>query len=47
VDLPVVGRVIEGDFRPHQVRTFRVPLDPEAEIVEVDLLEWPLDGGPR
>ncbi|MFK4791772.1 alpha-mannosidase [Microbacterium sp. ZW T5_56] len=47
IELPLVGRTIEGSFRPHQVRTFRVPLDPEAEIVEVDLLEWPLDGGPR
>jgi hypothetical protein len=28
------------------VRTFRVPLDPAAEIVEVDLLEWPLGEQP-
>jgi hypothetical protein len=45
-----VGRTIEGRFRPHQVRTFRVPLgsDPDggADIVEVDLLEWPLDEQP-
>lgn len=47
VELPLVGRTITESFRPHQVRTFRVPLDPEAEIVEVDLLEWPLDDGPR
>jgi alpha-mannosidase len=42
IELPLAGRVIAGDFRPHQVRTFRVPRDPDAEIVEVDLLEWPL-----
>ncbi|WP_433675311.1 alpha-mannosidase [Microbacterium gorillae] len=47
VELPLVGRTITESFRPHQVRTFRVPLDPEAAIVEVDLLEWPLDDGPR
>ncbi len=46
LELPFVGRVIESEFRPHQVRTFRVPLDPEGEIVEVDLLEWPLGEQP-
>lgn len=46
IDLPFVGRTIEGEFRPHQVRTFRVPLDPDADIVEVDLLEWPLGESP-
>ncbi|WP_309127245.1 glycoside hydrolase family 38 C-terminal domain-containing protein [Microbacterium sp.] len=46
IAIPVAGRTLEADFRPHQVRTFRVPLDPQEEIVEVDLLEWPLDGGP-
>jgi len=46
IDLPLVGRTIEGEFRPHEVRTFRVPLDPAGEIVEVDLLEWPLGEQP-
>ncbi|KAA9149178.1 alpha-mannosidase [Microbacterium lushaniae] len=46
IALPIVDRVIEGEFRPHQVRTFRIPLDPAAAIVEVDLLEWPLDEEP-
>ncbi|HWS51513.1 MAG TPA: alpha-mannosidase, partial [Microbacterium sp.] len=46
LELPFVGRVIESEFRPHQVRTFRVPLDPAGEIVEVDLLEWPLGEQP-
>jgi alpha-mannosidase len=44
--LPFVERVIEPDFGPHQIRTFRVPRDPAAPIVEVDLLEWPVDGDP-
>ncbi len=46
IGLPLVGRTIEGEFQPHQVRTFRVPLDPAADIVEVDLLEWPLGEQP-
>ncbi|WP_240747135.1 alpha-mannosidase [Microbacterium sp. K24] len=46
IDLPLLDRTIEGGFRAHQVRTFRVPLDPDADIVEVDLLEWPLGEAP-
>ncbi|RIQ18876.1 alpha-mannosidase [Jiangella rhizosphaerae] len=42
--LPLVDRVVEADFGPHQIRTFRVPRDPRQPIVEVDLLEWPVDG---
>lgn len=47
LELPVIGRTIEADFGAYQVRTFRVPIDPAGEIVEVDLLEWPLDGPPE
>ncbi|QIG40042.1 alpha-mannosidase [Microbacterium sp. 4R-513] len=47
LSLPIVDREIAADFRPHQVRTFRVPLDPSAEVVEVDLLEWPLGEEPE
>ena len=46
LELPFVDRTIEGEFRPHQVRTFRVPLDADAAVVEVDLLEWPLGEPP-
>lgn len=46
IEIPAVGRTVEREFAPHQVRTFRVPVAPDAEIVEVDLLEWPMDGGP-
>lgn len=47
IDLPVVGRTIEAEFGPNQVRSFRVPRDPEEPVVDVDLLEWPLDDSPR
>jgi alpha-mannosidase len=45
LQLPLVGRTITADFGASQVRTFRVPLDPDAEIVEVDLVERPLQPG--
>ncbi|RLK25254.1 alpha-mannosidase [Micromonospora sp. M71_S20] len=41
IDLPVLGRVIEADFGPSQLRTFRVPVDGGA-VREVDLIEWDL-----
>ncbi|NED99321.1 alpha-mannosidase [Phytoactinopolyspora halotolerans] len=40
--LPVLGRVIDAEFGPSQIRTFRVPRDPSAPAIEVDLLEWDL-----
>jgi alpha-mannosidase len=42
IHLPVVDRVLEEQFAPHQIRTFRVPADPSLPVVEVDLVEWPL-----
>jgi alpha-mannosidase len=42
LDLPLLGRSIEAHFGPYQLRTFRVPRT--GEVVEVDLLELPLDG---
>jgi alpha-mannosidase len=38
----VGDRVIEEDFGPSQIRTFVVPADPAAPLVEVDLVERPL-----
>lgn len=38
LELPVAGRVIEADFGPSQIRTFRVPLG-EGAVHEVDLIE--------
>lgn len=46
IELPMLGRVIEADFGPSQIRTFRVPVD-EGDIREVDLVEWDLVGGAR
>jgi alpha-mannosidase len=46
IELPIAGRVIEEDFGPYQLRTFRIPRDPDAPMSEVDLIEWPLDGPP-
>ena len=42
IELGVVDRVLEEEFGPHQLRTFRVPRDPSQPVVEVDLLERPL-----
>ncbi|MBW7457404.1 alpha-mannosidase [Paenibacillus sepulcri] len=40
VSLPKWGRTIRASFRPSEIKTFRIPLDPEAAIVETNLLEW-------
>jgi Alpha-mannosidase len=40
IDLPLVGRTLEVDFGPYQVRTYRVPRS--GEPVELDLLELPV-----
>ncbi len=42
IDLPVAGRTVEAEFGPYQLRTFVVPTDPDAPVVEVDLVERPL-----
>src|SRR3712207_9375305 len=39
IALPLLGRVIEADFGPSQIRTFRVPRG-GGDVVEVDLIEW-------
>jgi alpha-mannosidase len=43
IDLPLVGRTLDLDFGPSQIRTFRVPKDPAAAAVEVNLVEWPIE----
>jgi alpha-mannosidase len=40
--ITVAGRTIEEDFGPSQIRTFVVPADPDAPLVETDLVERPL-----
>jgi alpha-mannosidase len=42
IDLPLLGRRIETAFGAHQIKTFRVPADPELPAVETDLLERPI-----
>ena len=46
LELPVAGRVIDADFGPSQIRTFRVPLDGSA-VAEVDLIERDLPSPSR
>jgi alpha-mannosidase len=43
VRLAFAGRDFTAELRPHQVVTFRVPDDPAADVVPVDLCEW-VDG---
>jgi alpha-mannosidase len=45
IDLPLVGRRIETGFGAHQIRTFRVPVDPGRPVVVTDLLERPAESG--
>ncbi|MFJ8886748.1 alpha-mannosidase [Streptomyces sp. NPDC102402] len=44
VALPMLGerRSVEAEFGAHEIKTFRVPRDPAAPVVETDLLERPL-----
>ena len=35
-------RTVHAEFSPYQLRTFRVPVDPESPVVELDLIERPL-----
>jgi alpha-mannosidase len=39
-ELPLVGRTIEADFAPHEIKTFRVPRTADEPVAEVNLLEW-------
>jgi alpha-mannosidase len=40
--IAVAGRLIEEHFGPSQIRTFVIPSDPNAPVVETDLIERPL-----
>ena len=40
IELPLLDRVVDTDFGPHEIKTFRVPRDPGDPIAEVNLLEW-------
>jgi alpha-mannosidase len=40
IHLPKFGRVIEASFAPCEIKTFRVPADPDLPVIETNLLEW-------
>jgi alpha-mannosidase len=42
LELTLLERTIAARFAPGEVKTFRVPRDPQAPVVEADLLERPL-----
>lgn len=45
IAVPMLGRRLAAEFGPHQIRTFRVPLD-GGPARETDLIEWDLQEGP-
>jgi alpha-mannosidase len=40
IELPLVERRIDAEFGAHEIKTFRVPRDPETPVAETSLLEW-------
>jgi alpha-mannosidase len=36
----VLGRTIDAEFGAHEIKTFRLPRDGDARVVETNLLEW-------
>ena len=40
IRLPRWNRTIEAAFRPHELKTFRVPIDADEPVIETNLLEW-------
>ena len=42
IELPLLGRTYAASFAPGEVKTFRIPRDPQVPAVETDLLERPL-----
>ena len=40
IALPLVDRTIEAELGPAEIKTFRVPRNPDGAVVETDLLEW-------
>jgi alpha-mannosidase len=39
--IEVLGRSVTASFGPAEIKTFLVPRDPSAPVVETDLIEWP------
>ncbi|MBO7748111.1 alpha-mannosidase [Paenibacillus sp. MWE-103] len=42
IRLPKWNRVIRADFKPSEIKTFRVPANAEAAVSETSMLEWEL-----
>ncbi|HEY3473459.1 MAG TPA: glycoside hydrolase family 38 C-terminal domain-containing protein [Anaerolineales bacterium] len=40
IQLPALGRTIESDFGPAEIKTFHIPTDPAQVVTERNLLEW-------
>jgi len=40
IRIPLLGREFDVRFGPCEIKTFRVPADPAAPVVETNLLEW-------
>jgi len=40
IALPKFGRTIRAEFGPAEIKTFRVPQNPELPVTETNLLEW-------
>jgi alpha-mannosidase len=38
--LPALGRALEADFGPSEIKTFHIPHDPTKAVTETNLLEW-------
>jgi alpha-mannosidase len=38
--LPQWGRLIQADFSPCEIKTFRIPKDPTEPVMDTNLLEW-------
>jgi alpha-mannosidase len=43
IQLPKIGRSIEADFGPGEIKTFLLPKDKDTEVYETNLLEWPAE----
>jgi alpha-mannosidase len=41
IHLPKLGRLIEADFDPSEIKTFHIPHDSTRDVRETNLLEWP------
>lgn len=40
-DLPFLSRTVTASFGPYEIKTLRIPRDPDRDVVQTNLLEWP------